>query len=120
MPTVGNLLFKHQFHQFFCRWGHILEALSERNDCETHSLKVLHHLYSTSTVECNLTDIVAFTQALNELFDVAVVNHITESISSLAGPCDAVFPVRHRAGGNGWDIRAPTGNDLQPDSRRHG
>ena len=77
MPTVGDLFLKHQFHQFFCGRGHILKALSERNYRETHTLKVLHHLHSAPTVEGDLTDVVAFTQALDEFFDVTIVNDIS-------------------------------------------
>ena len=76
MPAVGNALFQHQFHQFLGGWGHILEALSERNDREAHALKVLHHLHSAPTVEGNFSNIKTLTQALDELFDVAIVNDI--------------------------------------------
>ena len=43
MSTVGDFLFQHQLHQLLGGRGHILEALSERNDREAHALKVLHH-----------------------------------------------------------------------------
>ena len=76
MSTVGDLFLKHQFHQFFGGRGHILEALSERNHREAHTLKVLHHLDSAPTVKGNLTDVVAFTQAFDEFFDVTIVNDI--------------------------------------------
>ena len=77
MPAVGNALLKHQFHQLLCGWGHILEALSERNDRKTHALKVLYHLHSTPAVKSDLPDIETLTQAFDELFDVAVMNNIT-------------------------------------------
>ena len=77
MPAVGNALLQHQFHQFLGGWGHILEALSERNDREAHALKVLYHLHSTPAVEGDLPDIKTLTQALDELLDVAVMNNIT-------------------------------------------
>ena len=76
MPAVGDFLLQHQFHQLFGGRRHILEALSERNDREAHALKVLHHLYSSPTVEGNFSDVEAFTQAFNELLDVAIVNDI--------------------------------------------
>ena len=76
MPAVGDALFQHQLHQLLCGRGHILEALSERNDREAHALKILHHLYSAPTVEGNLPDVEAFAQAFDELFDVAIVNDI--------------------------------------------
>lgn len=38
---------------------------------------MLYHLHSTPAVEGNLTDIEAFTQGLDEFFDVAVVDNIT-------------------------------------------
>ena len=76
MPAVGNALFQHQFHQFLGGWGHILEPLSKRNDCETHALKVLHHLHSTPAVKGDFTDIKTLIQAFDELLDVAVVNDI--------------------------------------------
>ena len=77
MTAVGNALFQHQFHQFFGGRGHILEPLSERNDCEAHALKVLHHLHSTPTVKGDLPNIETLTQAFDELLNVAVVNDIT-------------------------------------------
>ena len=76
MSAVGNFLLQHQFHQFLGGRGHILETLSERNDCEAHALKVLHHLHSAPTVEGDLSNIKTLTQALDELFDVAVMNNI--------------------------------------------
>lgn len=79
MSTVGNFLLQHQFHQLLGGRGHILEALSERNDREAHALKVLHHLHSAPTVEGNLSNIKTLTQALDELLDVAVMNNITLS-----------------------------------------
>ena len=33
---MGNAFLKREFHQFFRRRGHILEPLTERNDCEAH------------------------------------------------------------------------------------
>ena len=61
MPAVGNALLQHQFHQFLGGWGHILEPLPKRNDCETHALKVLHHLHSTPAVKGDFTDIKTLT-----------------------------------------------------------
>ena len=76
MRTVGNLLLKHQFHQFLGRRGHILEPLSERNYREAHALKVLHHLDGTPSVEGNLPDVVQLTEPLDEFFDIPVVDNI--------------------------------------------
>ena len=76
MPAVNNFLLQHQFHQLFGGWGHILEALTKRNDRKAHTLQVLHHLHSAPAVECNFPDVEAFTQAFNELFNVTVVNDI--------------------------------------------
>ncbi len=80
MPTMGDFLFQHQFHQFFCGRRHILEALSERNNCEAHAFQVLNHLHSTPTVKGDLPNIETITQALDELLDVAVVNDINEPL----------------------------------------
>lgn len=33
-------------------------------------------MYSAPTIKCNFTDVVSFTQAFDEFFNVAVVNHI--------------------------------------------
>jgi len=76
MTTVGNALLQHQLHQLLSGRGHILEALSERNDREAHALKVLYHLHSAPTVKSDLPNIEAFPQAFDELLDVAVVNDI--------------------------------------------
>ena len=76
MSAVSNALLQHQLHQFFGRWRHILEALPERNDRKAHALKVLHHLHSTPAVKGDLPNIETLTQALDELFDIAIVNDI--------------------------------------------
>lgn len=77
MPTVGDFLLQHQLHQLLSRRGHILEALSERNDRKAHAFQVLDHLHSAPTVEGDLPNIETLTQAFDELFDVAVVDYIT-------------------------------------------
>ena len=74
---MSDFLLQHQLHQLLSGRGHILEPLSERNDCEAHALKVLHHLHSAPTVEGDLPNIETLTQAFDELFDVAVVDYIT-------------------------------------------
>ena len=79
MPAVGNALLQHQFHQLLGGRGHILEALSERNDREAHALKVLHHLHSAPAVKGNFPNIEPFAQAFDEFFDIAVVNDIALS-----------------------------------------
>ena len=56
--------------------GHIFEALSERNDREAHTLKVLHHLHGSLAVKSNLPDVEAFAKLLNKLLNVAVMNHV--------------------------------------------
>ena len=76
MPAVGDALLQHQFHQFLGGWGHILEALSERNDREAHALKVLHHLHSAPAVKGNFPNIEAVPQAFDKFLDIAVVNDI--------------------------------------------
>ena len=77
VTAVGYFLFKNQFHQFLGGWGHILEALPERNDREAHALKVLDHLHGSPAVKGDLTNVEAFAQAFDELLDVAVMNNIT-------------------------------------------
>ena len=76
VTAVGYFLFKHQFHQFLCRWGHILETLSERHDCKAHALEVLHHLHSAPAVESYLSDIESLSEPFNELLNETVMNHI--------------------------------------------
>ena len=74
---MGDASLQYQLHQFFGRRGHILETLPEGNDGKTHALQILHHLNGTPPVEGNFPDVKAFSQPFDELFDVAVVNHIS-------------------------------------------
>ena len=97
MSAVGNFLLQHQFHQFLGGWGHIFEALSERNDREAHALKVLHHLHSTPAVESNFPNIEPLTQAFDEFLDVAVVNDIA------LGGLQISLPLPHVV----WHVVAP-------------
>lgn len=76
MTAVGNPLLQHQLHQLFGRRDHVLKALPEGNDREAHSLQVLDHLDSAPAVESDLPDVEAFSQPLDELLDVAIVNDI--------------------------------------------
>ena len=76
MAAVGDPFFQGQLHQLLGGWGHILEALSERNDREAHALKVLYHLHSTPAVKSDLPDIETFPQAFDEFLDIAIVNDI--------------------------------------------
>ena len=41
MSAMCDPLLQCQFHQFFCRWTHILISLSERNNGKSHAFKVL-------------------------------------------------------------------------------
>ena len=77
MPGVSDALLQNQLHELLGGRAHILEPLPERNDREVHALKVLHHLHGTPAVECDLTDVEPFSEALDELFDVAVMNDIS-------------------------------------------
>ena len=77
VTAVCDFLFKCQFHKLLCGWGHILEALSEWNNGKSHTLKVLHHLNSTPTVECNFSDVEFLTKLFYELFNVSVMNYIS-------------------------------------------
>ena len=40
MPTVDQLLLQRQFHECLGRWGHILKALTERNNGKAHSKRL--------------------------------------------------------------------------------
>lgn len=76
VTAVGYLLFKHQFHQFFGRRGHIFKPLSERHDCKAHALEVLNHLHRTPAVKSYLSNIETLTEPFNELLDKTIVNHV--------------------------------------------
>ena len=76
MTAVGDSLLQHQLHQFLGGRGHILEALPEGNHGETHALQVLHHLHSAPAVKSDLPDVEPLIQPLDELLDVAVVDHV--------------------------------------------
>lgn len=77
MATVGDPLLENKFHQLLGRRAHVLKALAERYHGKTHALKVLYHLYSSPSVEGDLSDVVAFAKVLDELLDEAVVDHVS-------------------------------------------
>ena len=77
MPGVGDALLQNQLHELLGGRAHILESLPERNDSEAHTLKVLHHLHSTPTVERDLTDIEPFPETLDELLNVPVMDNVS-------------------------------------------
>nr|DAO53593.1 MAG TPA: hypothetical protein [Caudoviricetes sp.] len=93
VTAVGNSLLQHQLHKLLGRWGHILEALPERNDRETHTLKVLHHLHGSPAVKSNLPDVEAFAKLLNKLLNVAVMNHV--ALGGLEVPLSLPHIIRH-------------------------
>ena len=76
MPAVRDLSLQHKLHKLLCRRGHVLEALAERNDGKAHAFQILHHLHSAPAVESNLPDIKPFTQSLDKLLDVSVMDNI--------------------------------------------
>nr|DAY58904.1 MAG TPA: hypothetical protein [Caudoviricetes sp.] len=76
VTAMCHTLLQHELHQFLGRRGHVLESLTEGNDCEAHAFEILHHLHSASAVKGNLPDIEAFAQPLDELLDVAVMDDI--------------------------------------------
>lgn len=77
VTAVGDFLLQGQLHQLFGRRRHILEALTERYHRKSNALKVLHYLNSAPAIKGNFMDIEFFTQLLDELFDIAVVDHIS-------------------------------------------
>ena len=72
MPAVRDTLFQRQLHELLGGRTHIFKALTERDDRKAESVKVLHHLHSAPAVECDLTDVEAFAEFLDELFDETV------------------------------------------------
>ena len=74
---MGDAFLQHQLHQLFGGRRHILKALPKGDYRKAHALQVLHHLHSAPAVKGNLPDVEPFSQPLDELFDVAVVNHIS-------------------------------------------
>ena len=79
MAPMSDAFLQHQLHQLLGGRGHILEALSEGNYREPHALQILHHLHGAPAVEGDLPDVEPFSQPLDELFDVAVVDYISLS-----------------------------------------
>lgn len=73
---MGEPAFERELHQLLGWWAHVLEALPERDHGEAHVLKVLAHLDRAPPVEGDLADIEACAEALDEVFDVGVVDHI--------------------------------------------
>ena len=76
MSAVGDALFQDQLHQLFGRRAHILKALSEGDDREAHTLKVLDHLHGSPAVEGDLTDVEPFAKPFDELFDISIMDHV--------------------------------------------
>ena len=76
MPGVGDALLQNQLHELLGRRAHILEPLPEWDDCEAHALKVLDHLHGSPAVERYLADVEPFSEALDELLDVPVMDHV--------------------------------------------
>ena len=90
---MGDALLQHQLHQLLGGWRHILKALPEGNHRESHALQILHHLHSAPAVKSNLPNVEPFSQPLDELFNVAVVNHI--SLCSLEVALPLPYVIRH-------------------------
>ena len=76
MTAMRNFLFQCQLHKLFRRRAHVLKALSERHHRKAHAFQILHHLHRSPPVKSDLPDIEPLFQALNELFNVAVMHHI--------------------------------------------
>ena len=55
---------------------HVLEALSERHDGKTETLKVLDHLCCAPAVKGDLTNVVAGAKFLNETLDKTVMDYV--------------------------------------------
>ena len=90
---MGDALLQHQLHQLLGGRRHILKALSEGNHRKAHALQILHHLHGAPPVKGDLPDVEPLSQPLNELFDVAVVNHISLGGLEVALPLPDV--IRH-------------------------
>ena len=73
---MSDLLFQDQLHQLFGRRRHVLEALTEGNNCKSHPFQVLDHLNGSPAVKGDFLDVELFTQLFDEFLDVSVVNDI--------------------------------------------
>ena len=69
--------FHQELVELLGRRAHIFESLTERNDCESHPLKVLGHLHGSPSVKGNLQNVIGLAQLLDNLFDKAVVDDIS-------------------------------------------
>ena len=69
--------FHQELVELLGRRAHIFKALTERNDCESHPLKVLGHLHGSPSVKGNLQNVIGLAQLLDNLFDKAVVDDIS-------------------------------------------
>ena len=76
MPTVVELAFKHDAHQFLRRRTHVLVALTEGYHGEAIILQILHHHAGVPAVVGNLADVIALIQLADELLNETVVHHI--------------------------------------------
>jgi len=76
MSAMGDFFLQRQLHQLLGRRAHILKALSKGNYGKTEPFEVLHHLHSYPAVKCDLADIVAFAQFLNESLNESVMHNV--------------------------------------------
>ena len=74
---MSNALLQRELHKLLGGRAHVLESLSEGNHRKAHPLQVLDHLYGAPSVEGNFLDIEPFTQFLDELFNIPIVNDIS-------------------------------------------
>lgn len=74
---MDNPAFHQELVELLGRRAHIFKALTERNDCESHPLKVLGHLHGSPSVKGNLQNVISLAQLLDDLFDKAVVDDIS-------------------------------------------
>ena len=74
---MSNSLLQRELHKLLGGRAHVLESLSEWDHGKAHPLKVLDHLYRTPPVKGNFLYIELFTQFLDELFNIPVVDDIS-------------------------------------------
>ncbi len=77
MPSMSNALLQRELHKLLGGRAHVLESLSEGDHRKAHSFQVLDHLYGTPSVKGDFLDIEPFTQFLDELFNIPVVDDIS-------------------------------------------
>ena len=76
MPTMCQASFEGEFHQLLRWWGHVAEALTERDDGEAGVFEVLGHLHGTPPVEGDLADVEAGSEVLDVVLYVRVVHDV--------------------------------------------